>query len=49
MHAKQIARGDGTNEHPCWIAATEDTDPFKHYELGFFQNSADEGTTNTKD
>ena len=36
MHAKEIARGDGANKHPCWITATEDTDPFKPYELGFF-------------
>ena len=48
-HAKQIARGDGTNKCPCWITVTEDNDPFKPYELGFCQNIANEGTTNTKD
>merc|ERR1719203_508117 len=49
MHTKQIARGDGTNKYPCWITVTEDADPFKPYELGFCQNSANKEATDTKD
>ena len=49
MHTYQIARGDGANKQPCWITVTEEIDPFKPYELGFFQNSANEEATNAKD
>ena len=46
--AKQIARRDGTNKNPCWVTETEDADPFKPYELGFCQNSANEEATTPK-
>ena len=48
MHACQIACVDGAHKHHCWVIIEKDADPLKPYELGFSQNSANEGTANTK-